>query len=328
MEDYPFGYSNDLEAEHIRFWSKIATSRCEKLFAPARDVKSLYRSPRICPLLADATLFSGGDAVGKGESINIRIIKREALPKDTTASLPISAKGTKAIWQGFLSLPAQVLDRWRKDSRKLIESGRLYYLPERIVMWSDPQKEKRHWQVERVSVDTPLNYWQTIASHTPRSRNLILDQKPGGQTFTDVMAISLPFIEGVSLSELANILDAENDQIAGFRKQLKATFSEIEKQAAMQSDQAALKRAARDIRGDIVEPELEKLDRTFRRIVNVHSIKVGGAAVATAVLAVTAASTSGLAATAAQVFGAGGFGMMAKEYADYRERWHELRDNP
>jgi hypothetical protein len=60
----------------------------------------------------------------------------------------------------------------------------------------------------------------------------------------------------------------------------------------------------------------------------VRALRVGGAAVGAVTIALTAAATQPLSTALQALLGGGGMGLLAKEYADYRNELATLKENP
>jgi hypothetical protein len=89
-----------------------------------------------------------------------------------------------------------------------------------------------------------------------------------------------------------------------------------------------LNRIGSQIKGDLIEPQVDALTRALHRAIHVRAVRIAGAAVGAVTIALTAVASQPLSAAVQAVLGAGGAGLLAKEYADYENELLTLRDNP
>jgi hypothetical protein len=128
----------------------------------------------------------------------------------------------------------------------------------------------------------------------------------------------MPFIEGTSTDDLAMILEDEFDILAEFRSSIRELIIEAK---SKNPDVSA-------ILHDVVNPRVAKLQRRFEHITNMSKLKVGGAALATASLALTSILSGGIVAGIGAIAGASGALMVAKEYVSGANELQALKDDP
>jgi hypothetical protein len=132
-----------------------------------------------------------------------------------------------------------------------------------------------------------------------------------------VATFLLPYIANVSYQDLANILDDEGHHVADFR----TAMTDLLKVAAA-SPQAAV-----EAMQDKVRPALDKIERKFKIICSMHSLKIGGTVLGT-VVATLSALLLGPGIAVAATTGAGGLAFVAREWGDLLKSNHELKELP
>ena len=131
-------------------------------------------------------------------------------------------------------------------------------------------------------------------------------------------SFTLPYLEGLSFEQLSEILDAENDSLAEFRKSVRDMLVAVRKELSKFND----------ILNDMVHPATDKIERKFRSITNIHRLKVAGVTVGTVTLGLAALTSVGIGAALASVSGVSGLGLITKEYADHLKEKADLKEMP
>lgn len=218
----------------------------------------------------------------------------------------------------FIFSQGDEVNRFAEQLYPFIENGRLLFQPDRFLLYLEGKNEDggRRWNTLDVSHFSSLESWETIDESN--SRPIPLQYSSNGNINQhSIFEITIPYLEGVKFSDLAKILEDEDDLLSGLRVSIKEATKEVKNTNDLIT-----------VRQDIIDPKIDALNRKFKSIVNSHIFKVAGAGIGTVALAYTAVSTAGISASLATICGSGGIGLLGKEYSDYREKINELKDNP
>lgn len=149
-----------------------------------------------------------------------------------------------------------------KDLSYLMNSNRLLARPlrgvyahnkitnENILHFANPNTERNHWFVDNVNnqeyfyIDNGLNFSQV------------------GKLFE----LTLPYFANIKLKVLDKILHDEANLLSGFRSNLKAVIKES----------AENLKSIKELQQDLLNPEIDKINRRFKKIQGLHRMSVGG----------------------------------------------------
>lgn len=134
----------------------------------------------------------------------------------------------------------------------------------------------------------------------------------------EVQSMFLPYLENVSTADFAKILDDEEHLLSEFRSAVKQLVVQCRVTNAKPGE----------VYNDVVRPSLNLVNRKFKALGQMHSLRIAGATVSTVALSLVALATEGIGANLASVLGPAGLGLIAKEYADYMKAKSELRELP
>jgi hypothetical protein len=211
-----------------------------------------------------------------------------------------------------------------------INSGRIILRPERIVVF--PVKEQKHishkdgtftphlvtYKIFPIDPNSPIQNWILI-NETLQQRLLPIQSGDLIPAYENpLFNISLPYLDGIEFSTLAKIIDDEQDHLISLRTAIKKSISEIPNNKNLVSE----------ISNDVIRPEISNINRRFKSITQIHSLRIAGACVSTAVLSLVALNNEGWIAAIASFLGAGNIGLVANEYSEYIKSKAEVADNP
>lgn len=203
------------------------------------------------------------------------------------------------------------------ELQPFIEREKLLIQPSRsLFAFKEKDNGERAWESINVNQFSPIEQWEIIDEAESRPIPIQFNSNDHRNQNT-LFEITIPYLEGVSYSDLAKILDDEDDLISGLRSSIKEAIDEL-------SDDADPNIIVRDV----VDPKIDMLNRKLKSTINSHVFKVAGAAVGTVVLAYTSVATSGVSSAIATVCGSGGIGLLGKEYSSYRTQINKLKDDP
>lgn len=324
--------------EFARLRQVIRESPLQKLSAQIERDDDFWRFTRVGVILGDVTLLSGTGPVG-------------ATLTGVRDSLCMKAEGDAFIRRVLLFYDDDVLQRWARDAEPFIQDGRVVYLPSRGVEWGtgDPKwvvhklVESRTERARRKRLEaaryeewilTPGRLEYASDGDVEHLESLAIRSVPITTTLRDLLPtawlfeMALPFISDISLRDLHRVLEQHDDTLASFRAAVANAFIQYVGDATGKESLKDLERVGLKVRRDIIEPELEMLTRTLKRVVESRAIRLAGATLGTVSMGLTAAAVQPLSAVLQAIVGSGGLGLIAREYAEYRAELNALKDNP
>ncbi|GAA3721781.1 hypothetical protein GCM10022268_32480 [Sphingomonas cynarae] len=232
----------------------------------------------------------------------------------------------KKVNPGFFMPGGDKVDRLLIELASLIAQGRLLVSPSRMVMYDSGERTNKggvHWKALPAARNTPADAWIVSGEDRAPADTLVTDaafRRSFNPTHAQALSdeISLPFIKGVSFSDFSKILDDESDLLIEFRQGLD-TLTELS---------LTDKKSAQACLNETVEPKIAKINRSFNRIAGSSNIKIAGAAVATAGLALTSYLSGGMGAAILAAAGGAGAVSVLKEIAEKRDELAALKDDP
>jgi hypothetical protein len=226
---------------------------------------------------------------------------------------------------GFMLPSSDHDDQLYSDLAPLIGQGRLIISPTRLVMFFAGKmtpEGARNWETIQTDPLAPLEVWKSEDAVDSDSIKTVtsaaLNARAGDVSIDQRHQLVLPYIEGVSLSEYAKIIDDASDQIAALRVELASYL----KQLSTNNDEVEV------FRKDVLQPKIDRIERDFRRITTASNIRTGGLILGSAVMCAATFATGGVAAAIAGVAGTVGLVGGAKELADRYEKLSALKDDP
>ena len=198
--------------------------------------------------------------------------------------------GYPIITPGYLYRNDQAMVDFLRQVEPLAESGRLMVRPAPIVLGlADAPNDNggRNWNVKYIDPNSPAEHWLTDDLTEGQNAIPLEGGEIDPELETKVCSITMPYLEGVSFTELSKILDSEGDCLAEFRSSVRKVIVDVRADSAK----------ATDIVNDIVRPATDKIERRFKSISNIHRLKLAGAYVSTAGLSLLALTSSGISAS-------------------------------
>src|SRR5262249_45134637 len=143
------------------------------------------------------------------------------------------------------------------------------------------------WRMCEVDPNVPGDTWIVREHRSQLSQPMTQDDSQPDRE-ARLATIMLPYLTGGSSDALARILDDEEHCIGELRSSVKALVKEVDADPSL----------VLDVLNDKVRPATDKVERKFRQISQVHSLRIGGAAVCTIGAALTAFFGPGVLAAA------------------------------
>lgn len=129
--------------------------------------------------------------------------------------------------------------------------------------------------------------------------------------------VVLPYLRGIPFKTLAKILTDEENNIAQLRCALRSAISEGVSESL----------SPEEIRNNLIRPKVETLNRRFKSLLSMHSIRVTGASLGTFALVLSSISSGEISTIIPTLLGAGGIGVLTKAYSDYVSDLSALRED-
>jgi hypothetical protein len=134
-----------------------------------------------------------------------------------------------------------------------------------------------------------------------------------------LMELTIPYFRDIKLDKLNNILNDEQDTLAGFRKELKSLILNFD---AIESD-------IQELREDVLRPQISQIERSFKHYKNVHSLTVaGGIAMFSLSLLKINIPEMHISEFINTVIGGAGLSGIIMSEIKYQENQNTLRNNP
>lgn len=230
-------------------------------------------------------------------------------------------EGQYVLQPGYLYRNDSDAQELIRQVNSLAQSGRIMIRPLSIVLNLQRKltpDRRRNWKVIPVEPNMPGDTWFVRQKGDVQDSIPLRDGAYNPELETNMGSFIVPYIEGISLEQLAEILAAEGDSLAEFRKQVREVIALIRKEPSRSNE----------IVHDTVRAATDRVERKFKAATNIQRIKLAGGAVSGAALVLSSLTTAGVTAAIAAILGAGGFGFAANAYADYLRDRDTLRDMP
>ena len=202
----------------------------------------------------------------------------------------------------------------------LMDSGHLIVEPERGIMILAEDSETpggpRKFKIFDIDPNSPFDNWSVVDSLEP-DPTIPLLRSPGLQAGElKLFNISYPFLAGVPFDALAKILDDEKHYVVQARNALKETV-----ERAGDSDIAT-------VINDVLRPKLDSLERRFKTVSNINSIRQTGATLGAVAISLVAYLTKTMPDVLGAAASAGGLGLVVKQHSDMIEKRDALKEDP
>lgn len=321
LTPYPAG-----DKDYDSLLDKLNSYSGTKLWVKINNSAELWTVPFISLLLADVSIFHGGD-IDEIEGVEPRIQfyqkPSSRRPFIVLGDLVEKVRG-KPTMGGFVFFPVRKYKRWLEDFKDIVNDGRGLYIPERIILWKE---KKKQWKYDYVSQTQPghiLNY------PCEDQKNIcgVIDAPPEilARHLLEILPIDIPFIIGVPFNKFYKLLKSMDKEVLQFRSATKETISTI-RQEIQSVDPEKAKQIASRIRNDIMRPKIANIEQCYQSILKSSFTSIAAAAIATVPLILSAFYQPSIPAYAA-VLGTGGLLGMLKKYSEYQEKTDALKQNP
>lgn len=276
------------------------------------DLKNAIPYIHASLIISDLTSLS---IMGLGEKV-VKICPDLVGAKITIPNKVILEQGIdiNTNWKsvGYVQSSEKKAKMLARDLKPALRSKQAIIRPTRIALFKMPDGS-----FHAINCDPDCSKMEWIVSDQDKP-NTVLPVKIVSEKSADI-DLSVPYLTNTSTENFLSILRMNEDCISAIRVALSEATRNLENRSA--SDLI-------EIRRGIIDPKLEELKRAFHRIIKTSTIRIGAASVAAITLSLSAiaAGQDGLALNS--VLGMGGFGLLATQYADYKDKLLYLKDNP
>lgn len=202
----------------------------------------------------------------------------------------------------------------------LMLRGRALLRPHRTLLLSKPTPlDREKWEMLSIDEASPFDHWSS-ESLDSEGVTLPLRQSEAQDTKDHVklFEIVLPYLSGVGFHDLAKILEDEQLHLAKARVAMQKVVKDANAGDLTRSQ----------VINEVLRPELDDLERRFRRLASSKVLKQCAAGVGAATVTLVAYFTGGTLAAASSAAGAGGLGLLARDWLADKEKAEAYKDSP
>jgi hypothetical protein len=130
----------------------------------------------------------------------------------------------------------------------------------------------------------------------------------------------IPYLKNISFERLTDVLDdSASDTVLNLRRAIRKGIKE---QGAKDL------RTIAEFKSDVIDPEIEALERAFKKARATYRVSLGAAAIGFIGLSLSAVIGTSQAAVVSGLLGGGGIVAGAKEFSAFLEKIESMKDNP
>jgi hypothetical protein len=235
----------------------------------------------------------------------------------------LSAAEKGQIGVGFFFPGDEDQQRFLSDASYLVADGRLVPRPARSIHYLEKVEDngRKNWHILTADPATGRDSWRVSIEGVDGEGvdSLSFESKIYGEDSVKIMAdLTLPYIDGISLSEYARVIRDEGDILTEFRKEMKS----LADMASSGSSNLV------EFRRDVIDLRIAKIERKFKHIAGMYRLRMAGAALTAGTLALLNAHTKGNLAGLEVLVGGLGAASMAKDTIDRANQVGGLKDDP
>lgn len=220
---------------------------------------------------------------------------------------------------GFLAGASDEFNLFIDEIGCLLDSNKVIYEPERLAVISDKSaSHPKRFHALPIAAGSPWDAWQAMSGDVAKESLELVRDNSSFEYQSQLFEVTVPFIEGVSFSELQKMIDDEQDSLIVLRKSLK----ELVRAAQVDSKTIV------EIINDELKPKISTINNRFNKIVSTYRIRVGAASVGTLGLSLLSIYSPAITLPTVLLGAGGGVGWASKEYSDYIEKKNEVKEDP
>ena len=274
---------------------------------------------RFASVFSDLTnLYFDGITKNGGK---FKLLKEQTITVKNTVLDAIVHKNDRPILNAAYSfLKEEDLSPFLKKVFPLIYKEKLIVHNNRVIMGLSPEKSttgNKTWNLWEVKHNSPTHHWFMSEVEGNRNQGIPIDFRPVDMANQDaVFEITIPYLSNVPIKELDKILEDYQDLLSQFRFEIKNLINNAIND----------RKTIEEIKFDLLQPKIDSINQKFKKISNIHKLKVKG----------TVFTTVSLSFVAGQMFDFYrslvpfilGLGVMVRNEADYQKEIGKLYENP
>lgn len=261
------------------------------------------------------------EGIGSGGNVVLQPNQQVTINDNVINSIVV--KNQKPILQaGFMVRDQNELSPFLREIEPLVQAEKAVIHNSRLIFGLTDQKgpdgKGRVWQSWDVNPLSPIGNWLTAES-SQNQNSIPIDFRPEDIDIKgDLFQVSLPYLKGIPFSELVKVLKDNEDLISSFRTHLKELVAQSKKDG----------KSIEEMKKDLVQPEIDKINRKFKSVSDIRKLKVGGTVFSTVVIGLMTYPVAGFGPIISSFFGTGGMGLLVKNQVDFLKEIDQLKDNP
>lgn len=304
--------------DYLKALSHSDSYKCRVAVENSADLPRITAAALI---LSDIVILTG---YGRGGT-QIELLSPELFPIALGAE---KIPNEPTIHEAYIQFFSDSFANWCKDARNFIEDGRLVYVPTRAI-YSLGQKGLE--PIKQVDPSEPWVMVDSLSSLKTEGSDLVISKEKTKKfviPYLELMSSSFSFIEGISLELLHKVMADLEDELISFRKVISDIFPKYLESVDGNDQEINLKHTAAEIRLDLIDPAIAKLNIKLKKAIATRSLRIAGASIGTIGLISAAIATPEIHTIISKVLGAAGVGAICKECAGYREDLWSIKEDP
>lgn len=233
----------------------------------------------------------------------------------------IHKEGKPVIHPGYLVKTKESLASFLNTIEPLLEKE-LAIVHNSKTLLGLTQAEKdgtpRHWTMYDIAPTNSTGNW-LVMENSETTKSLPINFTPSDfSEKKELLEVTIPYLKGIDLTELTKVLNDNHDLLSSFRVNLKKLIAEAK------SSNTNIE----ELKNDIIRPQVDKLSWEFKKIQDIHKLKVYGTTFTTITLGLLAYSTAGISQIISTFLGTGGLGLAIKNEVDFQQEMQKLSNHP
>jgi hypothetical protein len=201
----------------------------------------------------------------------------------------------------------------------LIDKNKIILRPDRIILArrsNKTQEGNNIWDVLGVDPNSPVKQW-IVSEKTSQTNSLpLIDNLVNENLQKELQSIVVPYLSGIKLTDLYKVVEDNSDCISTFRSHIKDLIRNYHSIKSL-----------KEINQDLIRPDVDKLNGRFKKVAEMHKLRVYGTLVVSATISLASLNMLGINTAIYGLLGTGGLGIINSE-SKYKADMSSLKDNP
>lgn len=182
----------------------------------------------------------------------------------------------------------------------------------------DENTNSKRWGMFDVAPTSDAGKWLVMENAVQRDSLPINFYRKDYTDNTELFNVTVPYLKGIPMQELAEVLSDNADLLSSFRKNLKALVDQSKKD----------KKTLDELKQDIIRPEVDKISAKFKKVQENHRLKTIGTVFGTMCIGLVSLTTTGISQMLSGLLGSTGMGVFAKNEIDFKTEMAKLEELP